>query len=122
MPRASPTWVSHSPTPVIRFHQTWQGLAAFYIAPEADQLLTATGPVKYITASLGEDLETVAAALRVYATETAAIQTASSSFVEWPRPWSPPTARCRTSPPRSLSTSAMPNCPPRYSTRFAEEL
>jgi hypothetical protein len=55
-------------------YQTWQGLAAVYRAPEDTQLLAATGPVMTVSASVGEDVEDAADALRDYATETAAIQ------------------------------------------------
>ena len=55
-------------------HQGWQALAAVYQAPEADQLLAATGPVMAVCASVGEDIQAAAAALRVYAADTADIQ------------------------------------------------
>jgi hypothetical protein len=45
-----------------RIHTTWQALAAVYRAPEADQLLAATGPVKSVSASAGEDIQAAAAA------------------------------------------------------------
>lgn len=57
-----------------RVYQTWQGLAPVYIAPEAGQLLAATGPVMTVSASVGEDIGDAAAVIRTYATETAAIQ------------------------------------------------
>ncbi len=57
-----------------RIDQTWQFLAPVYSAPESFQLLTATGPVRSISVSVGEDLQDAAAALRAYATETADIQ------------------------------------------------
>jgi hypothetical protein len=56
-------------------HQGWQTLAAVYRAPEADQLLAATGPVMTISASVGEDIQEAAATLRDYAADTAVIQT-----------------------------------------------
>ena len=46
-----------------RVHTTWQGLAPHYLAPEADQLFAATGPVQTVSASLGQDLTTVGTAL-----------------------------------------------------------
>jgi hypothetical protein len=57
-----------------RVHTTWQQLAAVYVAPEANELFAATGPVAGISASTGEDIGDAAAALRAYATETTAIQ------------------------------------------------
>jgi hypothetical protein len=57
-----------------RIDQTWQRLAPVYSAPESGQLLAATGPVRSISASVGEDLQDAAAALRAYASETADIQ------------------------------------------------
>ncbi len=57
-----------------RVHQTWQGLATVYIAPEADQLLAATGPVMSVSASAGEDIEGAASAIRIYAADTADVQ------------------------------------------------
>lgn len=55
-------------------HSSWQGLAAVYIAPEAGELLAATGPIVSVTASVEEDLLAVARALRLYAAEVAEIQ------------------------------------------------
>lgn len=55
-------------------HRRWQGLASVYIAPEASELLAATGPIVTVTASIDEDLQAVASALRIHATEVAEIQ------------------------------------------------
>ena len=57
-----------------QIHATWQSLAAVYRAPEADQLLAATGPVKAVSASAGEDIQAAAAALTEYAVDVALIQ------------------------------------------------
>jgi hypothetical protein len=57
-----------------RIHTTRQGLAAVDRAPEADQLLAATGPVKSVSASVGEDMRAAASALAEYAADVAAIQ------------------------------------------------
>lgn len=57
-----------------RLHATWQGLAAFYEAPELAQLLLATAPVAHISAAVGEDHETVGRVLGTYAEEVRAIQ------------------------------------------------
>ncbi|MGV9210848.1 hypothetical protein ACTFTM_03195 [Micromonospora sp. RB23] len=53
---------------------TWQGLAAVYEAPEATQLFAATGPVRTVSASVGEDIQAVGAALATYATEVREIK------------------------------------------------
>jgi hypothetical protein len=53
---------------------TWQGLAAVYQAPEAEQLFAATGPVRTVSASVGEDMRAVGAALAVYAAEAKEIK------------------------------------------------
>jgi hypothetical protein len=53
---------------------TWQGLAAAYKAPEAEQLFAATGPVRTVSASVGEDVQAVGAALATYATEVKEIK------------------------------------------------
>ncbi|MEU7926605.1 hypothetical protein [Micromonospora sp. NPDC049107] len=53
---------------------TWQGLAAVYTAPEAAQLFAATGPVRTVSASVGEDIQAVGAALATYATEVKEIK------------------------------------------------
>jgi hypothetical protein len=55
-------------------HQGWQALGAVYRAPEADQLVAATGPVMTVSASVGEDLQEAAATLRDYAADAAVIQ------------------------------------------------
>jgi hypothetical protein len=57
-----------------RIDSTWQGLNGVYDAPEVGQLLAATAPVKTISASVGSDLGTVAAALATYAAEVRQIQ------------------------------------------------
>lgn len=57
-----------------RVHTTWQQLAAVYVAPEANDLFAVTGPVRSVSASVGEDIGDAAAALRAYAGETATIQ------------------------------------------------
>ncbi|GAA4943728.1 hypothetical protein [Actinoplanes utahensis] len=57
-----------------RVNATWQGLAAFYRAPEAAQLFAATGPVQSVSGSVGEDIEAVGAALTAYAAEVAEIK------------------------------------------------
>lgn len=56
------------------FHTTWQGLAAHYRAPEADYLFASTGPIRDTARSVGEDVETVGAALQSYADEVREIQ------------------------------------------------
>lgn len=53
---------------------TWQGLAAFYRAPEASDLFAATGPVRSTAAFVGSDLGSVGDALTAYAAEARAIQ------------------------------------------------
>jgi hypothetical protein len=57
-----------------RVDTTWQGLAPVYEAPEATQLFAATGPVRTVSASTGEDITAVGAALTTYALEVAEIQ------------------------------------------------
>lgn len=57
-----------------RVHGTWQGLAAVYDAPETGQLLAGTGPVQRVSASVGEDFETVGQVLGSYAAEVREIQ------------------------------------------------
>jgi hypothetical protein len=57
-----------------RIHQGWQGLASFYVTPDAAELFAATGPVMSVSASVGEDLGSAAEALRVFAADAAAIQ------------------------------------------------
>lgn len=55
-------------------HGTWQGLAPAYDAPEAGQLLAATGPVKSVSAAMGEDVTATGAILATYAREVEEIQ------------------------------------------------
>lgn len=50
-------------------HSTWQGLSAFYEAPEAAGLFAATGPVRSRAADLGDDVQSVARTLTSYAGE-----------------------------------------------------
>ncbi|MDJ0345624.1 hypothetical protein QMK19_25865 [Streptomyces sp. H10-C2] len=50
-------------------HNTFQGLSAFYHAPEADQLFATTAPVALKTDAFADDLEKVSAALSAYSTE-----------------------------------------------------
>ncbi|WP_416486310.1 hypothetical protein [Streptomyces sp. CL12] len=50
-------------------HTQFQGLSAYYKAPEADQLFASTKPVSDRADTFGTDLETVSAALSGYATE-----------------------------------------------------
>lgn len=57
-----------------RVDATWQGLAAVYDAPETGQLLAGTGPIRTVSASVGEDLTTVGTALATYAAEVRGIQ------------------------------------------------
>src|SRR4051794_38128658 len=57
-----------------RVDATWQGLAAVYHAPEATQLFAATGPVRSVSHSVGEDIQAVGVALTTYATEVAEIK------------------------------------------------
>lgn len=52
-----------------RVHGTWQGLAGCYEAPEAVDLLTATGLVRRDAAAVGADIVAVAAALDAYLAE-----------------------------------------------------
>lgn len=55
-------------------HATWQGLSAVYEAPEAGQLVAATGPVQSVSASVGTDLESAGRALDTYAGEVREIK------------------------------------------------
>lgn len=55
-------------------HTTWQGLTAYYRAPEAGYLFASTGPVRDTTRSVGEDVELVGSALAGYAEEVRQIQ------------------------------------------------
>jgi ppGpp synthetase/RelA/SpoT-type nucleotidyltranferase len=50
-------------------HSTWQGLAAFYEAPEAARLFAATEPVRGRAGDLGDDIGSVAGTLSSYAAE-----------------------------------------------------
>ncbi|MEU8590174.1 hypothetical protein AB0C59_24710 [Streptomyces sp. NPDC048664] len=50
-------------------HSKFQGLSAYYTAPEAEQLFASTKPVSTRADSFATDLETVASALAGYATE-----------------------------------------------------
>ena len=58
-----------------RVHTGWQALAGSYLAPEAEQLFAATGPVQGTSASVGEDLRSAGSALITYAGEVTGIQT-----------------------------------------------
>ncbi|OLT36698.1 hypothetical protein BJF79_30895 [Actinomadura sp. CNU-125] len=55
-------------------HSTWQGLSAFYEAPEAADLFAATAPVRDDSASFAGQLEKVTGALTTYAAETRVIK------------------------------------------------
>ncbi|CAM5745885.1 putative NAD(+)--arginine ADP-ribosyltransferase Mav [Streptomyces afghaniensis 772] [Streptomyces afghaniensis] len=50
-------------------HSRFQGLSAFYHAPEAERLFATTKPVKEKADAFADDLETVSGALSSYATE-----------------------------------------------------
>ncbi|WP_234390112.1 hypothetical protein [Streptomyces sp. MMG1533] len=50
-------------------HSQFQGLSAYYTAPEAEKLFATTKPVKDRADTFGDDLETVSGALSSYATE-----------------------------------------------------
>ncbi len=50
-------------------HSQFQGLSAYYTAPDAEQLFATTKPVKDRADTFGDDLETVSGALSSYATE-----------------------------------------------------
>ncbi|MCX4700739.1 ADP-ribosyltransferase [Streptomyces sp. NBC_01373] len=50
-------------------HSQFQGLSAYYTAPEAEQLFATTKPVQERADEFGDDLETVSGALSSYATE-----------------------------------------------------
>ncbi|MHB9757442.1 hypothetical protein ACYBSK_23955 [Streptomyces sp. BYX5S] len=50
-------------------HAEFQGLSAFYQAPEADQLFATTLPVKTKTDAFADDLQKVSSALSAYSTE-----------------------------------------------------
>ncbi len=55
-------------------HSTWQGLSAFYTAPESGLLLAATAPVQSTAASVGSDVSDVGTALSTYADEVRPIK------------------------------------------------
>lgn len=55
-------------------HSTWQGLAPVYDTPEAGQLLAATGPVKSVSAAMGEDVTATGTILGSYVREVEEIQ------------------------------------------------
>jgi len=61
-------------------HSTWQGLSAFYSAPEAAQLFAATGPVKQKSVAVGADVTAVGAALATYADEVRPIKARLASL------------------------------------------
>ncbi|MDQ1047929.1 hypothetical protein [Streptomyces sp. V4I2] len=50
-------------------HSQFQGLSAYYTAPEAEQLFATTKPVQDRSDAFADDLETVSSALSSYATE-----------------------------------------------------
>ncbi|WP_435280361.1 hypothetical protein [Streptomyces koelreuteriae] len=54
-------------------HRQFQGLSAFYQAPEADDLFASTAPVRDAADAFGDKVATVADALRTYAAEVAPI-------------------------------------------------
>jgi hypothetical protein len=54
-------------------HRQFQGLSAFYQAPEADDLFASTAPVRDAADRFGDKVATVADALRTYAAEVAPI-------------------------------------------------
>jgi hypothetical protein len=54
-------------------HRQFQGLSAFYEAPEAEDLFASTAPARDAADSFGDKLATVADALRTYAAEVAPI-------------------------------------------------
>lgn len=56
-------------------HSSFQGLSAFYDAPEAERLFATTKPVADTAETFGGDLETVASALSEYAHEVRPIAT-----------------------------------------------
>jgi hypothetical protein len=63
-----------------RINATWQQLGGVYQAPEVGQLLAATAPVQTISASVGEDMGTLAGALAGYADEVRQIQAQLASL------------------------------------------
>jgi hypothetical protein len=56
-------------------HSNFQGLSAFYEAPEAEQLFATTKPVADAGKTFGDDLKTVANALSTYANEVKPLAT-----------------------------------------------
>ncbi|MFF1840123.1 hypothetical protein ACFVXE_39250, partial [Streptomyces sp. NPDC058231] len=69
-------------------HTQFQGLSAYYIAPEAEKLFGSTKPVQDRADSFGDDLEKVSTALSDYATEVrplrdklAQLKTDATTFV-----------------------------------------
>ncbi|WP_329134256.1 ADP-ribosyltransferase [Streptomyces sp. NBC_00670] len=69
-------------------HSQFQGLSAYYTAPEAEQLFATTKPVKDRADDFATDLETVSSALSSYATEIrplatklAELKTKATTFV-----------------------------------------
>jgi hypothetical protein len=61
-------------------HSTWQGLSAFYSAPEAAELFAATGPVKQKAEAVGSDIAAVGTALVAYADEVRPIKARLASL------------------------------------------
>ena len=55
-------------------HQTWQGLAGVYLAPESAALRTATEPIKTVAQELGQEVGTVGTALNGFAAEVPPMQ------------------------------------------------
>nr|BBJ53457.1 hypothetical protein SAVMC3_60860 [Streptomyces avermitilis] len=60
-------------------HSQFQGLAAYYTAPEAEQLFASTKPVADRADGFADDLEKVSGALSSYGTEIRPSSTSSSS-------------------------------------------
>ncbi|MFF1765775.1 hypothetical protein [Streptomyces sp. NPDC058249] len=63
-------------------HSTFQGLSAFYAAPEADQLFATTAPVATKSDAFADDLEKVGAALSAYEDEIRPLVTKLKSLKE----------------------------------------
>ncbi|MFD5519786.1 hypothetical protein [Streptomyces sp. NPDC127066] len=63
-------------------HSTFQGLSAFYEAPEADQLFATTAPVATKSDAFADDLEKVGAALSAYQDEIRPLVTRLKSLQE----------------------------------------
>ncbi|QIY94517.1 hypothetical protein HEP87_11435 [Streptomyces sp. S1D4-11] len=63
-------------------HSTFQGLSAFYAAPEADQLFATTAPVATKSDAFADDLEKVGAALSAYQDEIRPLVTKLKSLQE----------------------------------------